>query len=96
MKRTQTKAELSLSLYHKIGYSKKYCEEIVDEFFNIIKNHLKKGREVKIHAFGKFVVKNKKSRKGRNIKTGEPLIISSRKVLLFKTSQLLKNQFDKK
>ena len=95
-KPTLTKARISLALHKKMGYSKQYCEGIVDDFFVIIKNHLKKGHEVKIHGFGKFVVKSKKARKGRDIKTGNPITISARKVLLFRTSQLLKNQLDKK
>ena len=95
-KGTLTKANLSLALYNKVGYGKQYCEGVVEDFFDIIKNHLKKKREVKIHGFGKFVVKSKKARKGRNIKTGKPIMISARKVLLFRTSQLLKDQLDKK
>ena len=87
------KADISEAVYNKIGYSKKFSEELVDELFKYIKNHLIKGQGVKIHGFGKFVLKDKKPRKGRNPKTGKALIISARRVLLFHTSTVLKKRF---
>lgn len=88
-----TKLDISEAVYNKIGYSKKFSEELVDELFEYIKNHLIKGQGIKIHGFGKFVLKDKKPRKGRNPKTGKSLIISARRVLLFHTSTALKKRF---
>lgn len=92
-KKTLTKADIVKAVYNKIGYSKKFSEELVDELFNNIKNHLIKGQGIKIHGFGKFILKDKKSRKGRNPKTGKSLTISARRVLLFHASTILKKRF---
>ena len=89
-----TKADIASAVYDKIGYSRKYSEELVDEFFNIIKKHLKKGQAVQIQGLGKFTVKNKKARRGRNPQTGESLMISARKVLLFHASTRLKKNLN--
>ena len=92
-KKTLTKEDIALALYSKIGYSKKYCKELVDDFFEIIKNNLKKGQGVQIQGLGKFILKDKKARKGRNPQTGEELIIKARRVLLFHASDSFKKQF---
>ncbi|MDE0091742.1 MAG: integration host factor subunit alpha [Oligoflexia bacterium] len=92
-KKNLTKADLAKAVYNKIGYSKRYCEELVDDFFNIIKTHLKKGQGVQIHGLGKFILKDKKARRGRNPQTGEELTIKARRVLLFHTSESFKKQF---
>ena len=91
--KTLTKMDIAQAVYKKIGYSKTFSEELVSDLFYIIKNHLTKGRGIKIHGFGKFILKDKKSRKGRNPQTGQPLIISARRVLLFHTSTALKKRF---
>lgn len=62
----------------------------VDSVFEIIKDELGKGKAVKISGFGKWTVKAKKKRKGRNPQTGEALTIDARKVVTFKPSQVLK------
>ncbi len=92
-KKTLTKADISQAVYDKIGYSKKFSEELVNELFKIIKNHILKGQGIKIHGFGKFILKDKKPRRGRNPQTGRPLTISARRVLLFHASALLKKRF---
>ncbi len=86
-----TKADLIESIYQKIGFSKKESAEIVEVVFDIIKDTLEKGEKIKISGFGNFVVREKKSRVGRNPQTGEEIEISSRRVLTFKPSQVLKN-----
>ena len=88
-----TKVGISEAVYNKIGYSRKFSEELVVELFEYIKNYLIKGQGIKIHGFGKFVLKDKKPRKGRNPKTGRTLVISARRVLLFHTSTVLKKRF---
>ncbi|MCZ0931638.1 MAG: integration host factor subunit alpha [Oligoflexia bacterium] len=92
-KKTLTKADIALAVYSKIGYNKKYCEELVDVFFEMIKDHLKKGQGVQIHGLGKFILKDKKARRGRNPKTGKELIIKARRVLLFHAGESFKKRF---
>ncbi len=92
-KTTLTKADIVQSIYNKIGYTRKFSEELVEELFNNIKDHLIKGQGIKIHGFGKFVLKDKKMRKGRNPKTGKTLMISARRVLLFHASTTFKKRF---
>ncbi|MDC0200616.1 integration host factor subunit alpha [Candidatus Pelagibacter sp.] len=85
-----TKKEVVNSIYMQIGYSKRISENLLDDFFDIIFNSLKKNNKVKIAKFGTFHVRLKKSRVGRNPKTKENKIISERKVILFKPSKELK------
>lgn len=85
-----TKAEIVERIYEKVGYSKKEASEIVESLFEIIKARLEKGEKVKISGFGNFVVNEKRPRKGRNPQTGEEIVISGRRVLSFKPSQVLK------
>ena len=89
-KKTLTKSDIILAVHSKIGYNKKYCEELVDGFFDMIREHLKKGRGVQIHGFGKFILKDKKARRGRNPQTGKAIIIKARRVLLFRASENFK------
>jgi integration host factor subunit alpha len=87
---TMTKADIVERIYEKIGFSKKEASEVVESIFEIIKGRLERGDKVKISGFGNFVVNSKRPRKGRNPQTGEEIIISGRKVLTFKASQVLK------
>ena len=93
MKKTINKSDLAKAVYNKIGYSKKLSEELVNALFDLIKDHLLKGQGVKIHNFGKFILKDKKARTGRNPQTGESLKLSARRVLLFHASAILKKTF---
>jgi integration host factor subunit alpha len=85
-----TKADLVELVYERAGYSRKEAGTIVEEVFAILRAGLCQGDKVKISGFGSFVVNQKKSRRGRNPQTGEPIIIDSRRVLSFKASQVLK------
>ena len=87
---TMTKADIVERIYEKVGFSKKEATEIVESIFEVLKGHLERGEKVKISGFGNFVVNEKRPRKGRNPQTGEEIIISGRKVLTFKASQVLK------
>ena len=82
-----TKEEIVNSIYMQIGYSKKISENLLEDFFEIIFNSLKKNNKVKIAKFGTFHVRLKKSRIGRNPKTKEEVMISERKVISFKASK---------
>jgi len=86
-----TKADIIDAVYEKIGFSKKDSAEIVELVFDTIKETLEKGEKIKISGFGNFVVREKKERVGRNPQTGEEILISARRVLTFKPSQVLKN-----
>ena len=90
-----TKEEIVNSIYMQIGFSKKISENLLEDFFEIIFNSLKKNNKVKIAKFGTFQVRFKKSRIGRNPKTKEKKVISERKVILFKTSKELKKIINK-
>ena len=74
----------------QLGFSKKICENLLEDFFSIILNELKNNKKVKISKFGTFILRHKKSRIGRNPKTLEKKIISARNVVLFKPSNELK------
>ena len=82
-----TKKELVNLSYMQIGFAKEITENLVDEFFLIIKMKLKKEKKLKISNFGTFSIRLKKSRIGRNPKTKEAKTISERKVVLFKPSK---------
>ena len=85
-----TKADLVNAVYERLGLSKRETAKLVDAVFDLIKEALKKGEKVKISGFGNFIVRHKSPRKGRNPRTGEPIEISARRVLVFKPSQVLR------
>jgi integration host factor subunit alpha len=85
-----TKADLVDLIHERVSSSKKDAGAVVEEVFAIIRTGLCGGAKVKISGFGTFVVNQKKSRRGRNPQTGEPITIDSRRVLSFKASQVLK------
>lgn len=85
-----TKADLVESVYLKTGFSKKESADIVEMVFDLMKETLESGEKIKIAGFGNFVVKDKSTRRGRNPQTGEEINISSRRILTFKPSQVLK------
>ena len=91
-----TKEEIVNSIYMQIGYSKKISENLLEDFFEIIFNSLKKNNKVKIAKFGTFQVRFKKSRIGRNPKTKEKKIISARNVVTFKPSRFFKDKINQK
>ncbi|MBC87613.1 MAG: integration host factor subunit alpha [Bdellovibrionaceae bacterium] len=85
-----TKADIVEKVYEKIGFSKKEASELVELVFSQLKDVLCNGDKVKISGFGNFVVREKKSRVGRNPQTGDQITISARRVLTFRPSQVLK------
>lgn len=87
-----TKAEIVQALYAKVGgFSKKEAADLVDLVFDTVKETLARGEKIKISGFGNFVLRDKRPRKGRNPQTGEPIVITGRRVLNFKASQILKH-----
>ena len=87
MRDNLTKKEIINSIYMQIGYSKKICEALIDDFFDILLENLIKNQKVKISGFGTFFLKKKGERIGRNPKTKEKATIRSRNVVLFKASK---------
>ena len=90
-----TKADIVERIYEKVGFSKKESAELVELVFDIIKTTLEDGDKIKIAGFGNFVVKEKADRRGRNPQTGDEIVISARKILTFKPSQVLKASINK-
>ncbi|BDV43151.1 integration host factor subunit alpha [Geotalea uraniireducens] len=86
-----TKADIVEQIYEKVGFSKKESADLVERVFGLIKETLEQGEKIKIAGFGNFVVKEKADRRGRNPQTGDEIIISARKILTFKPSQVLKS-----
>lgn len=86
-----TKADLAETVAANCGYAKKEAAELVELFFSLVKDSLEQENELKISGFGKFAVKQKKPRRGRNPQTGSDLEISARKVLTFKPSPVLRD-----
>ena len=85
-----TKADIIETVSVTCGFSKKESSDLVECVFSLIKKSLESGEDLKISGFGKFEVKHKNTRRGRNPQTGEALEISARRILSFKPSQLLK------
>jgi integration host factor subunit alpha len=89
--RTLTKADIVESVFQRVGFSKKESSELVELVFETMKKTLERGEKIKISGFGKFEVREKKPRRGRNPQTGTEIEISARRVLSFKPSQVLKS-----
>ena len=87
---TLTKANIVTLLRKQLGLPKKDCLKIVNAYFEEISKGLERGEDIKIPKLGNFIVKHKKSRPGRNPKTGEPYNISDRNVVSFKASKKLR------
>ncbi len=84
------RVDLVERVYEKMGFSKKEAAKAVKAFFELIKESLEKGEEVKLSGFGSFKVRTKKSLKTRNPKTGEQIEIRSKRTLIFKPSGILR------
>jgi integration host factor subunit alpha len=85
-----TKADIVEALYEKVGFSKKEAADLVELVFDTIKQTLSQGQKIKVSGFGNFVVREKRSRIGRNPQTGESIEITARRVLTFRPSQVLR------
>ena len=88
------KADFAESLFDELGLNKREAKEMVELFFEEIKLALETGEQVKISGFGKFELRDKSSRPGRNPKTGEEIPISARRVVTFRTGQKLKTRVE--
>jgi integration host factor subunit alpha len=91
-----TKVDIVENIYEKVGFSKKEVAKIVEYIFEIIKETLVKEDKIKISGFGNFVIRKKRSRRGRNPQTGDDIEITARRILTFKPSQVLKAALNRK
>jgi integration host factor subunit alpha len=90
-----TKDKLITRLQTQMGISKQESRQIVDRFLEIMKDSLARGEDLLISGFGKFSVRQKNARRGRNPQTKESLILAARKVLVFKASGVLRERINK-
>ncbi len=91
---TLTKAELAEMLFERVGLNKREAKDMVETFFEEIRDALVRGESVKLSGFGNFQLRDKPQRPGRNPKTGESIPISARRVVTFHASQKLKAQIE--
>ena len=89
---TLTKANIVESVHHDLQLRKSDSVQVIESLLDIIKRTLASGEDVLISGFGKFCVKDKEKRKGRNPQTGEDLMLGSRRVVTFKCSGILKDR----
>ncbi|MGP1959030.1 MAG: integration host factor subunit alpha [Arsenophonus sp. NC-CH8-MAG3] len=90
-----TKAEMSESLFEKLGINKRDAKDLVELFFEEVRRSLENGEKVKLSRFGNFDLRYKSQRPGRNPKTGEDIPISARRVVTFRPGQKLKSRVEK-
>ena len=88
-----TKTEIVEDLV-KMGFNRVKAVQMLENLLEIIKRNLANGEDVLISGFGKFCVKNKKERRGRNPATGDDLILGKRKVITFNCSSVLRDRFN--
>jgi integration host factor subunit alpha len=88
-----TKSDI-VTAVHELGFTKKKSVDIIEALLEIIKGTLEKSQDVLISGFGKFCVKNKSQRRGRNPATGQDLILRERRVITFKCSGKLRSKIN--
>jgi len=91
-----TKKDLVNLVYMQLGFSKQISENLIDDFLSTILENIKTEKKLKLSKFGTFTIRQKKSRIGRNPKTKEIKMISSRDVVLFKPSKEFKDFVNQK
>ena len=91
---TLTKANIVEAVAKQIGYPKNQSSEITETLLEIIKRTLESGEDVLVSGFGKFCVKEKRERKGRNPATGEDMMLEPRRVVTFRCSRQLRERIN--
>ena len=86
-----TKKDLVNLVYMQLGFSKRISENLIEDFLSTIVSNIEQEKKLKLSKFGTFSIRQKKSRIGRNPKTKETKMISSRDVVLFKPSKEFKD-----
>ncbi len=91
---TLTKLDISEKIAKHMGLYKSESMELLESVLSVVKTTLKGGEEVRISGFGKFAIRHKTARQGRNLHTSEPLYITPRKVVSFKASPVLREKIN--
>ncbi|MFH0845291.1 MAG: integration host factor subunit alpha [Pseudomonadota bacterium] len=91
-----TKERIINDIYNHVGLSKAQSRIVVERLFELIKEALERGEDLLVSGFGKFLVKQKAERRGRNPQTTEDLHLRARRVVVFKTSGVLRKKINKK
>ena len=89
-----TKADIAEHLFTELGLSKRDAKDMVEAFFEEIRQSLEAGEQVKISGFGNFELRTKSQRPGRNPKTGEDIPISARRVVTFRAGQKFRQRVE--
>jgi integration host factor subunit alpha len=89
---TLTKSQIIVAIAEQNGFTRKKSTETIETIFEIIKSTLETGEDVLISGFGKFCVKDKRERRGRNPATGENMMMKPRKVVTFRCSGILRER----
>ena len=93
---TITKANIVEAVAEQIGYTKNQSSEIIETLLEIIKRTIESGEDVLVSGFGKYCVKTKHERRGRNPATGEDMMLEPRRVVTFKYSGKLRDRINGK
>jgi integration host factor subunit alpha len=91
---TLTKANLIDSIHDNLDLPRHRCSQVLESLFKAIKETLENGEDVLVSGFGKFCVKSKRERKGRNPATGEDLMLDARRVIAFRCSGVLRDKIN--
>jgi len=91
-----TKEKITDSIYNQVGLSKTQSRRVVESLLDIMKHTLEKGEDLLLSGFGKFLVKDKAARRGRNPQTKEDLKLKARRVVVFRTSGVLRKKINQK
>jgi integration host factor subunit alpha len=89
-----TKEKIVNNIYDQVGLSKVQSKVVVEKLFSILKESLENGEDLLVSGFGKFMVKEKAARRGRNPQTTEDLQLRARRVVIFKTSGVLRDKIN--
>jgi integration host factor subunit alpha len=91
---TLTKAHIVEAVAEQIGYTKHQSSELIETLLEIIKRTLESGEDVLVSGFGKFCVKTKRERRGRNPATGEDMMLEPRRIVTFNCSRKLRDKIN--
>jgi len=91
---TLTKAEIAEQVHNQVGRNKKESAQMVEALFEIIRESLEEGKDVMISGFGKFSIRERVERKGRNPLSGDPIMLPAKKVVTFRCSGKLREKIN--
>ena len=91
---TLTKADMVEHLFEEVGLNKREAKDLVEMFFEEVRDALETGKNVKLSGFGNFMLRDKTQRPGRNPKTGEESPVTARRVVTFRPGQKLKQRVE--